>query len=70
MKIGPLGLWELLMLFLVFGLPLWAIILAATRQGLSQVARILLVGIAVVAPVVGPLGVIIATPLLTRRRPV
>ncbi len=67
MKLGPLGIPELLLLFVTFGLPLWAIIVVATRQSLSTVVRVLLIGIAVVAPVVGPLGVLVATPLLIRR---
>ena len=68
MKIGPLGIWELLTLFVVIGLPLWAIIVAATKQSLSTVVRVLLIGIAVLAPLLGPVAVLIAVPILSRRQ--
>ncbi len=68
MRIGPLGIWELLMLFIAFGLPLWAIIVAATKQSLSTVVRVLLIGIAVLAPFIGPVAVLIAVPILGRRQ--
>ena len=68
MRIGPLGIWELVTLFVVIGLPLWAIIVAATKQSLSTVARVLLIGIAVLAPLIGPIAVLIAVPILGRRQ--
>ncbi len=68
MRIGPLGIRELLMLFIAFGLPLWAIIVAATKQSLSTVVRMLLIGIAVLAPRIGPVAVLIAVPILGKRR--
>ena len=68
MRIGPPGIWELVTLFVVIGLPLWAIIVAATKQCLSTVARVLLIGIAVLAPLIGPVAVLIAVPILGRRQ--
>ncbi len=68
MRIGPLGLWEILILLATFGLPLWAVITVATNKGLTTLARVLLVGIAVLAPIIGPIAVLISTPILAKRR--
>lgn len=70
MKVGPLGLWELLLLFIAFGLPLWAVIAAAMKRRLTVTARILLIGIAVLAPLVGSIGVLTPLPLLEKRQAV
>jgi hypothetical protein len=70
LKIGPIGVWELLLLFVTVGLPLWAIIAAARNVHLSVTARILLIGIAVLAPVIGPIAVLIAIPMLAKRQAV
>ena len=67
MKLGPLGIWEILILLLAFGLPLWAIVTVAQKEGLTSLIRVLLIGIAVLAPIIGPIAVLILTPILANR---
>ncbi len=68
MKLGPLGIWEILILLLAFGLPLWAIVTVAQKEGLTSLIRVLLIGIAVLAPIIGPIAVLILTPILANRK--
>ncbi len=68
MRFGPLGIWEFLFLLLVIGLPLWAVFTVARKDGLTSLIRVLLIGVAVLAPIVGPIAVLILTPILANRK--
>jgi len=59
MRFGPLGLWEILLLLIVVGLPLWAIIATLTGSDLTLRVRILMIVLAVFAPVIGPIIVLV-----------
>lgn len=57
MRFGPLGLWEILLLLIVIGLPLWAIVATLRGDNLTLHVRILMMLLAVFVPVIGPIVV-------------
>jgi hypothetical protein len=59
MRFGQLGLWEILLLLIVVGLPLWAIIATLTAINFTLRVRILMILLAVFAPVIGPIIVLV-----------
>jgi hypothetical protein len=59
MGFGQLGLWEILLLLIVVGPPLWAIIATLTAINLTLLTRILMIVLAVFAPVIGPIIVLV-----------
>ena len=67
MRFGFFGFWEILILLLAFVLPLWAAVTVAQKDGLTTLVRVLLIGIAAMAPIIGPIAVLILTPTLPKR---